>query len=313
MAGPTLIGGMWGTSNLALFLLDAESGKILESRSGPGIAKIQGKSFEDVLFGPCASWIAENPDIAFVLSGMIGSTIGWNEALYLDCPANVHDIADNCSALRSRGHRVHIAPGLRCINAFGQADVMRGEETEMLAWMERDAGSQAGRQCVCVPGTHSKWIEADGDLIVGFFSSVAGELFDVLEANGVLTSGTKTAAPFYDAPFYKGVSQISDCPERLLSHLFSVRANVANREMDPNDAPDFMSGLLIGADVAVGVKSLRLNGDGDRVVPIIAAKDLLRRYARAFEFWGVATMPVDASPLSAHGLYLICKALEART
>ena len=301
---------MWGTTHFALYLLDAASGATLESRSGPGVSKVIDENFEDVLFEHCGSWVERTSDATIIMSGMVGSTIGWADVPYLDCPADVGDVANHCKAMTSRGHLVYIAPGLACTNALGHADVMRGEETELLAWVERYGGSTVpGRRFVCIPGTHSKWVEIERGQIERFLTGVTGELFDLLRANGVLTTGTGNGARRPGKPFFDGVSSIAKCPEYLLSRLFSVRADVVRGRMDPDDAPEFMSGLLIGADVAGALAALDIRGSA-RFVSVIGSPTLSQRYVAALERCGVPAMAVDTSLLTPRGLFLISTGIE---
>ena len=307
MPAPSVIGGMWGTSRLALFLLDPGNGEILRSRSGPGVSKIGDRDFEDILFGLCADWVEQSTDAVFVLSGMVGSTIGWFDVPYLDCPVDVREVARHCASFEVRGHPVYVAPGLACTNLFGQADVMRGEETELLGLMDRDDNASARRRYVCVPGTHSKWIEIENGRILKFFTSITGELYDVLDANGVLTSGAQRSAGYSDAAFLKGIRQIAEGPEFLLNHLFSVRANVVRGGTSTEGARDVMSGLLIGADVAAAARTMNLR---DHAVSVIGTERLSRRYVRALEFWDVSAKAVGSSDLTGRGLKLLADNID---
>ena len=310
MPAQPVIGGMWGTTHLALYLLDAASGATLASSSGPGVSKVRDANFEDVLFERCAAWVERTPDAAIVMSGMVGSTIGWSDVPYLDCPVDVADVAKHCGVLRRRGHRIYIAPGLACTNALGQTDVMRGEETELLGWVDRHGGSSVSeRRVVCIPGTHSKWVEIEKGRIERFLTSVTGELFDVLCANGVLTTGTGVVVGRPGKPFFDGVSSIAKCPEYLLSRLFGVRAKVVRGRMNPDDAPEFMSGLLIGADVASALAALGLPNSA-RVVSVIGTPGLSQRYAWALEHCGFSAMVTDTSLLTPRGLFLISNEIE---
>ena len=310
MSGRPVIGGMWGTTNLALYLLDPSTGAALESRSGPGVSRVRDSNFEDILFERCAPWVERDPDAVIVMSGMVGSTIGWTDVPYLDCPADVADVARHCKAMRSRGHRIHIAPGLACTNALGQSDVMRGEETELLAWVDRFGGTAVcGRRFVCIPGTHSKWVEIEQGRIVRFLTGVTGELFDLLCTNGVLARDSRGGSRPPGKPFFDGVSNIAESPEFLLSRLFGVRADVVRGRMDPEDAPDFMSGLLVGADVAGAIALLELRKAAP-VVSVIGTPHLSERYVWALQHCGVPAMMTEASLLTPRGLFLISTAVQ---
>ena len=56
-------------------------------------------------------------------------------------------------------------------------DVMRGEETQLLGALGVDAADDA---VVCMPGTHSKWVRANGGTVERFATFMTGELFDVV-------------------------------------------------------------------------------------------------------------------------------------
>ena len=296
---------MWGTTRLALYLLDPATGTALESKWGPGISKVRDSNFEELLFERCAPWVENAPDARIVMSGMVGSTIGWTDVPYLDCPVDTADVAGHCKALRSRGHRIHIAPGLACINALGQSDVMRGEETELLAWVDRFGGTTGpDRRFVCIPGTHSKWVEIEAGRIVRFLTSVSGELFDVLCANGVLTAIAGAGSGPPGRHFFKAVSSIAKRPQHLLSRLFGARADVIRGRMNPDDAPDFISGVLIGADVAGAIDLLGLR-KAARLVSVIATPNLAQRYQWALKHCGITAMVADTSVLTPRGLFLI--------
>ena len=311
MSAPPVIGGMWGTTRLALYLLDPATGTALETRSGPGISKVQKSNIEDLLFKSCAPWVEKAPDAKIVMSGMVGSTIGWTDVPYLDCPADLADVAGSCKALRSHGHRIHIAPGLACTNALGQTDVMRGEETELLAWMNRFGGSTVlGRRFVCIPGTHSKWVEIEAGRIARFLTGVTGELFDLLCSNGVLADRKVAASGPPRRSFFNAVSCIAKRPQYLLSRLFGARADVVRGRMDPDDAPDHISGLLIGADVAGAIAVLGLR-KAARPVSVIATPNLAQRYLWALKHCRVPAMVEDTSLLTPRGLFLISTGIES--
>ena len=79
------------------------------------------------------------------------------------------------------GHQLHIVPGLCCVGDDGQADVMRGEETQLWG-ADLPAGS-----CVVLPGTHSKWAWlGDGERVLGFQTHMTGEVYALLTQHGIL-------------------------------------------------------------------------------------------------------------------------------
>ena len=136
---PAFIAGDWGTSNLRLALCDAQ-GQALDVRKGPGAAESRGKHAE-IFDELCADWRRAHGELPAVLSGMVGSTIGWLEVPYLPCPAELYELAENPARVRDG---VFIVSGMRCSNPLGAPDVMRGEETQLLGARYLDASLEDG-------------------------------------------------------------------------------------------------------------------------------------------------------------------------
>jgi 2-dehydro-3-deoxygalactonokinase len=144
------------------------------------------------------------------------------------------------------GPPVWIAPGLRCARPDGAPDVMRGEETIVLGWAAADPARLRGEHLICQPGTHAKWVRLVDGRIEGFLTSMTGELFDLLRKHSVLRVRD---AQDDQVGFDQGVAAAGD-GGALASRLFTVRARVVGGDMPAERAESYLSGLLIGADVA---------------------------------------------------------------
>src|SRR4051812_37529902 len=96
MSRAAFIAGDWGTSNLRLYLCD-EAGQVLERGEGGGasVPDCAGRFAEAV-----AGWDHRYGPLPAVLSGMVGSTIGWKEVPYLECPANPEAVANAALCFR---------------------------------------------------------------------------------------------------------------------------------------------------------------------------------------------------------------------
>ena len=101
-------------------------------------------------------------DHPLLLAGMVGSNRGWKEAPYVPCPAGIDDLA---RSLVWAGEREAIVPGVSYIGD-GRADVMRGEEVQLLGavaagLVDPDASSATpapttnGRRCARARSTGS--------------------------------------------------------------------------------------------------------------------------------------------------------------
>ena len=277
---PSLIALDWGTSNLRASLLDGD-GNGLETRSASsGVMAVPERRFADALLALCGDWLRTSPRVACIASGMVGSRQGWVEAPYLECPAALSDAAARLVPVPfGDGHVLHIVPGLRCVGADGQADVMRGEETQL--W---GAALRAGTCCV-LPGTHSKWAWlGEGDHVTGFQTHMTGEVYALLTQHSILgrlmTFGAAFAAAAFDDGVRLGLAQHA----HLLHALFAVRTSGLTGQRAAGELPDFLSGLLIGAEVA----SARTGDAATSVVTLLGDDALCDRYARALGLAGVA-------------------------
>ena len=63
---------------------------------------------------------------------------------------------------------------------------MRGEELQILGWLELSPKHQTGRYLLCLPGIHTKWVLlVDGEIQL-FKTAITGELFDLLSTQSIL-------------------------------------------------------------------------------------------------------------------------------
>jgi 2-dehydro-3-deoxygalactonokinase len=275
---PTLIALDWGTSNLRASLLGT-GGAVLATRSAAtGVMAVPERRFDDALQALCGDWLVDYSACACIASGMIGSRQGWVEAPYLDCPAGPQQAARQLTAVDfGAGHRLHIVPGLRCVGADGQTDVMRGEETQL--W---GATLEPGTCCV-LPGTHSKWAWLGrDDSVLHFQTWMTGELYALLTQHGILGRLMAFGSAFDGAAFDDG-AQLGQRHAAELPHtLFAARTAGLMGQRRPEALPDFLSGLLIGAEVA----GARRHTDTPRVT-LLGDGALCDRYARALQAAGV--------------------------
>lgn len=306
MGGASFIAGDWGTSNLRLYLCD-EQGIALDRCTGPGAADAGGR-FADIFQSLIAPWHASSVALPAVLCGMVGSNIGWTETPYVACPALPEQIADACVAL-SDG-RVHIVPGLSCSNRFNAPDFLRGEETQILGALQLIETLRRGRRLLCLPGTHTKWAVLQDGAVRDFFTAPTGELFAILcEHSVLLRRGGQIAAVDPDA-FSKGLARYDTFPHaELLHRLFECRSRQLSGEFSLAEATGYLSGLLVASDVQ-GALSVLAEPLAARVVYVIGAPDLTRRYAAALGSHGCDTYAVDGAAASLAGLARVHRRLS---
>ena len=307
MAAGGFLAGDWGTSNLRLFLCD-DTGTVLDSAAGPGAAESSGK-FDAVFSGLTAAWRERHGVLPSVLCGMVGSNFGWRQAPYVSCPARPEQIGAGC--VSPPDIAVYIVPGLRCQNRYGAPDFLRGEETQILGALQLDPGLQRGRQVLCLPGTHTKWVVLEDGAVMEFNTAPTGELFAILKEHSVLVQRpTIDKAAADDQAFERGLTQFNAFAQaQLLHRLFECRSRLLAGELVPAATAAFLSGLLIASDVSGALPMLAPAADGARV-QLIGAPPLTALYARALAKRECESLQLDGASASLAGLTRVYQHLQ---
>ena len=297
---PALIGLDWGTTTLRAYLMSA-NGRVMDQRAEPwGIMQLGERDFARANRDITGPWQAA-AGLPVIASGMVGSAQGWIEAPYCTAAAGATELAKHLIVIP--GADIHIVPG---VAQRAQADVMRGEETQVIGAVSMHPQLRRDSLVIC-PGTHSKWVRIRDARISAFTTYMTGELFSVLSAHSILgrlagAAATPTSSVAADA-FVLGVRTARDSARDTSSLLFSARARVLLGELAAEASLEYLSGLLIGNELrsalAAGPAPDALIGD----VPLCA------RYARALGEFDLCNVPViDGS--APRGLWEIAKAAE---
>lgn len=295
------IAGDWGTSHLRLTLCD-ETGKPLETNTGPGVAALDRK-LAAAFLERVAAWDQKYGALPAVLCGMAGSTLGWREAPYLACPLRPEMIVDSALCFDDAGRRIVIAPGLSCRNRLMSPDMIRGEETQILGAVRLDPQLGQGLHIFCLPGTHTKWVILRDGVIAHFLTGMTGELFDILSRHSVLVGKSDADAALSRAAFDRALEQTTLHPDAELIHLlFQVRSRQLSGELKPRDAAGFLSGLVIGQDVAGAMRLYRNELADAHGVTIIGSTDLSDLYAAALARRDIRVTRLDGNKASLAGL-----------
>jgi len=248
--GVALVALDWGSTQLRACLMAGDGSVLDERRSDAGASRIAGGAggFDAALVALLAGWAP--PHAPLWACGMVGSAHGWHEVPYLECPLALDALRQACGRpVLSDGRCLHIVPGLRTRNAQGLPDVMRGEETKVCGLLARhpELGDAA---TVVLPGTHSKWITLLAGQVQGFDTQMTGELYAVLRDHSVLGRLMSADAPADAAAFAQGLAQARAAGGAGLGRLlFSVRTRGLMGELPAAAAPDYLSGLLVGAEI----------------------------------------------------------------
>lgn len=248
----------WGTSNFRLRLVRTENLDVLdECISDRGIA-VMNRQFEaqteasrPEFFTACLArqfekllpGYKEEQSIAIV-SGMASSTIGMKELPYASVPfdATGRNLITERLPLHP-GSKIILVSGVNCAD-----DVMRGEEIQAIGLASILDMEHPG--LLILPGTHSKHIRFRAGKFTGFRTYMTGELFQLLGKHSVLVSsiGETQAADYAPAGFLEGVRQGID--GQMAAQLFTVRSTDLLGSRSKNENTGFLSGLLIGSELA---------------------------------------------------------------
>ena len=295
---PALAAVDWGTSHLRIWLLDPAGEVLAERRSGDGLMATEQSQFPQLLDSHLRTMGA--PDsLPAIICGMAGSRQGWIEVPYVTAPATLTDVLDHAVAANGSIREVCIVPGV-AQRLPHEPDVMRGEETQLAGIGEL---LNDGRHLVCMPGTHSKWVEVEHGTISRFGTWMTGELFSVLSRQSILrhaVSGADAGDPQDSPEFDTWLAQALAAPADMTSRLFQIRASALLFELTSEEASAALSGLLIGTEIAsAGVRFGRKQGE----VVLVASGRLEALYAKGLRAAGYAVKSIDAEKAVRAGLF----------
>lgn len=280
----------WGSTNRRAYRIDGAGSRVAEFEDGKGVLSVPAGGFEAAV----AEIRERLGDLPLLMAGMIGSNRGWVEAPYVPCPAGLDELARH---LAWAGEREAVVPGVSYLG-HGHADVMRGEEVQLLG--ASAAGQVDPEAMVCHPGTHNKWCILRAGQIHTFRTVMTGELFSLLKEHSILADllGGKVE----DNEAYRAGAREGLADDALSADLFAVRARVVLGQAKSEDAASYTSGLLIGTDVRIG-----LGWPVAAQIVVMGRPDLTRLYAAAIELAGRQAIELDGEKSFLQGIAEIAK------
>lgn len=246
----------WGTSNFRLRVVNRHSLQVLaEQRTADGVKVLYNQYRQQVVQTQEAFFAAylkrqlsrlpsEFQPLPIVISGMASANIGWRELPYADLPFDGSGKGLLWEELHLPGHSTTLLmSGVK--DAMG---MMRGEEVQALGLA---AQLPADREVVLLlPGTHSKHLRYRNGRFYQFSNYMTGELFALLSQQSLLSMSV-AAGPWndrYRSSFEAGLSR--GLSGKLSVSLFSIRAGHLLQQHHPTNNYYFLSGLLIGDELA---------------------------------------------------------------
>jgi len=282
----------WGSTNLRAWYYQAGECKE-ERRSEAGVTRLGERTPAEVFTSVTDGWPTN--DVPVVMAGMVGSNAGWLSVPYLSCPVALGELSSRLTRVEDKAW---IVPGLS-VERDDNYNVMRGEETQLLGALALQPAP-----LYVMPGTHAKWVQVEQDRVLDFRTVMTGELHHLLLKQSLVGAGLpqqeENATAFLDG------LQIGSNDASILSRLFEVRASHVLGARDRRHISDFLSGLLIGHEVALMTKN---HAAGSQPITIIAGSALAQRYQQALHFIGLDSVTLEGDRAFQHGIRSIANVL----
>lgn len=277
----------WGTSNLRAWAMRGTA-PVADAGSDKGMGSLKPDDFEPALLDLIEPWLgmARMPVIA---CGMVGARQGWIEAPYAEVPCPPVGASPVKPVVTDSRIDVTILPGL---SQTSPADVMRGEETQIAGYLAVVPDFDG---ILCLPGTHTKWVQISAGEVVSFRTYMTGELFALMSEQSVLRHSMDDA--WDEDAFLSAIREGMADPQALAGRFFALRAEGLVSTTSPGAAKARLSGLLIGSELAAA-KPYWL---GQRVA-LLGAGRLASLYAKALEAEGALPETADVTRATLAGL-----------
>jgi 2-dehydro-3-deoxygalactonokinase len=222
-----------------------------------------------------------------ILSGMASSSIGLAELPYQEFPFS-WDLAQfpvkKINEDEKFSHPLYLVSGFKTDH-----DVMRGEESLLLGCDIPDND----QRIFIFPGTHSKHVFVKNKLGIDLKTYMTGEIFNLLAEQSILRYAVKKGID--EKSFSDGFQAGLD--GNILHHAFMVRTRQLLQHANPVSGYQFLSGLLIGAELGQ-LKETHCH------VYIVCSEQLKQAYLTGLELMesnrGIFYLNADEMLLRAH-------------
>lgn len=290
----------WGSTNIRAFLyLDGKQADVKKSHEG--VTTVRGAQCEGAFDRLTGQWFEKYGAMPVIMAGMVGSVNGWADAQYLECPVDLAELPMHLTEVKhSKGYRIRIVPGL-CVKDPDNYNVIRGEETQL-------AGAVASRpsKVYLMPGTHCKWVLADGSRVKSFRTAMTGEILSVMMQYSLVGLGAGEQEDSEEG-FMKGLER-GYKENNVLPRLFEVRGARILGGLKASHSRDYLSGLLIGGEIASMQRIFKFSKDDGEIV-IIGSPMLARRYVKGLELAGLKSACLDGDEAFLGGMLPLAKSL----
>lgn len=213
-----------------------------------------------------------------VISGMVSSSIGWQELPYASIPTSIDGAGLRVEPVQW-DKPVWLGDTYLVSGVASDTDMMRGEETEAIGLLAQQK-SLPDSMTLLLPGTHSKHLEIRSGTISGIRTYMTGELYEVLARHSILRSSIDMAGEADNIGFDAGVASARDRGGEVALFQTRVRHVLGGRSQGENAS--FLSGALVASELC----DLRSTTD-NKTVFLGGSPQLRDRYHRAMQQLGL--------------------------
>ena len=298
----------WGTTNLRAYLID-ERGRMTDCYAAKlGVKHVSRDEYPSIIRQVAGEWVKRYAVSTILLAGMVGGNLGWLDVPMVPSPAGADEIAEGMFQVDLMDMPpVKIVPGVFCKPAQGLPGMMRGEEVQVLGAI---AIARLSSGYLCLPGTHTKWVEVGQGKILNILTSMTGEMFDLILSSSVLADAMKGWDRQIDASAFTDGLEIARSGLGALQCIFITRVQqVIGEEQNLGRRASRLSGILIGSEAL----SLLTSGFVGMKEPlfIVGETTLAGLYAEAVRFFGRTALTIDSTKSFIGGALLLRAASHA--
>jgi 2-dehydro-3-deoxygalactonokinase len=281
----------WGTTHMRAWAINEQGEVLAYSESNEGMKDLQQNEFEPVLLRLIETWLDNKKITPVMACGMVGARQGWVETPYLKTPCVPIDKTQlTVTSTRDSRIQVNLVPG---VMQHKPADIMRGEETQIAGFIKENPSFDG---VVCLPGTHTKWVNVRAGQIENFRTFMTGELFGVI-SNNTLIKHSIESERWDQISFDNGVIKGFDNPGLIASDLFSLRSESIVNDLDSSSARATLSGLLLGVELNGATSYWK-----DKNVILIGSELLTNNYQKGLKILGGESHPFSLETATLSGL-----------
>ena len=207
-----------------------------------GMKFIDQNEFEKILIKNIDAWNNKFDIKVIIASGMVGAKQGWIEVPYINSPCDIRNVNFKTFKILDDAN-IHILSG---VSQFNPSDVMRGEETQIAGFLLNNVDFNGS---ICLPGTHSKWVNLNSYNIQEFTTFLTGELYEIVKKYSILNHSLNTTE-LDDEIVKSSAKLIIENPSFISNKLFEIRADNLLKNSNQTSNNSKLVGYLLGIELS---------------------------------------------------------------